>query len=349
MLVLMKPHLIFLFLFFAGALSAAELDSRLVFPPFAKEDVANSDRSLSAETTHEELISIPLEELRGIMSSRNLAEQYQAASELLQRGDQKTILRIVYSLKQGNVGAGEILRINNKLAMIPFLMEDVAHGSLEFYGAYLAEDVVIGDNSVREAATRRVAEILANAPEFTGETRAYLRAISSGTESWVQGLSSQSRYLVEWWLLNEVAFGSARWEDTRPLPQEITFTNLKDDHVIPRGELRLRAQRPPMYAPEWNLTESFESWSERIVDPTRRNLDFVDLSWDGNNVVEQPSRSLDPKALRPQDRKLLKISAPRNPPLSESANEKKNMFRIIVFVVLMSVISLVWWKRIKAG
>lgn len=44
--------------------------------------------------------AISVEELRGMMALGG-ADQTEAAKELLERGDQKTILRLVYSLKQG--------------------------------------------------------------------------------------------------------------------------------------------------------------------------------------------------------------------------------------------------------
>ncbi|MEG7697745.1 hypothetical protein U2181_15375, partial [Listeria monocytogenes] len=42
------------------------------------------------------------------------------------------------------------------------------------------------------------------------------------------------------------------------------------------------------------------------MDPNRRNLDFVALSWDGKKVVEHPAKPLDPEAIRQQNRRSLK-------------------------------------------
>jgi len=83
---------------------------------------------LPAHPDYEEMKAISLEELRGILASGG-PDQTAAAKELLQRRDQKAILRLVYSLKQGDVAAeGRLTPIPSKsLAAIPYPSEDVAH------------------------------------------------------------------------------------------------------------------------------------------------------------------------------------------------------------------------------
>lgn len=263
----------------------------------------------------------------------------------MRRGDKETFLRVIYSLKQGNSDAEELLRGNESLIAIPYLMEDVAHGSLNFYGAH---HPTVVEGRVRVAVVKSVSETLAYSPVFTGETRECLRAIRSGNESEIQTLTDQSRYLIQWWLLNENAFETGKWDEIRPLPQKISYIHPKDDIPFPPRDKSVYsidpAQRPPIGGPEWELNESFEAWSARIVDPRRRNLDFVALSWDGKRVIEHPPVSLDPKA-KPQDRESRKTTAPRNPPKPDSGDERNETMWVMVAVATVCVLSIVKWLR----
>lgn len=176
------------------------------------------------------------------------------------------------------MAAREMLRAPT-LAAIPYLMEDVAHGSVEYYGSYSLGDVVIGGRRVREAAVEQVADLLFMTPEFTGETLECVKAIAKGYAGSVQGLSDESRYLVQWWLLNESAFEAVNWKDARPLPQKITYADPEiDTSFIFSSEGWDPEKQPPYGSPAWELSESFEAWSKRIEDPKRRNLGFVALS-----------------------------------------------------------------------
>jgi hypothetical protein len=204
--------------------------SHFIFPPFAKEDIEIPAHTLPDHPDYEEKRAISVEEWRGIMSTGDFSLQDMAAQELVERGDQKTILRLVYSMKLGNVEAISILGSSRSLAVVPYLMEDVAHGSLEYYGSYSFGDAVTGGGWLREAAVKHVASILFSAtefttPKFTQETTECLKAIGRGNPEWIQGLSEQSRYLVQWWLLNKDSFEAGKWEDTQPLPQEIKYTD----------------------------------------------------------------------------------------------------------------------------
>ena len=352
----MKRFLAFLLLSSSALTLAGEEGSRLIFPPFAKEDMAPLERPLSEYllappdlpplpgSVSDEQAIISTQQLRGIMAAGGFTDYRMATRELLERGDQKTILRLVYSMKQGNVAAEMMLGEFPSLPAIPYLMEDVAHGSIEYYGTFFAGDVGFGEGRVRVAAVRRVASILANAPEFTGETGACLRAISSGRESLVQTLSDESRYLIQWWLLNQSAFEAGKWAETQPLPQEISYLDSKKDISFHR-----EPETQAFFGPTWELSESFEAWSERIVDPKRRNLDFVALSWDGTKVIEHPAKSLDPNTRpgSPQDRESRKTPAPRSPPVPENDGEKKGISWVIAATIMILILSIIRWVRRK--
>lgn len=340
---LMKKFLTFLLLSSSPVILAGEKYPGFTFPPFAKEDIKTPVHPLPDNLNYEELQAISIEEWRGMMTTGNSSVQELAAKELLARGDQKTILRLVYSLKQGNVFAIETLNAST-LAVIPYLMEDIANGSLKYYNCYSFGDAVTSQGSVRQAAIERVASILANTPEFTGETKKNLREINRGKGYLVQSLSDKSRNLIQWWLLNEKAFEAGKWSDTQPLPYQIVYPDPGQDVFLPRGDSSNQEKQPPYGTPLWEVAESFEAWSERIVDPKRRNLDFVALSWDGKKVVEHPAKSLDPKA-KPQNRESRKSSALGNPSESGSGYGSKAISWMILAAVLLVVFSIVWWQR----
>ncbi len=350
-----------------------EEEPRFIFPPFAGEDMKTPAPPLPDEPSDKELNSITVEEWRWIMATAGNTERWTAVKELVKRGDQKTILRLVYSLKQGNPEAVRLLNCFQPMAAVPFLMEDVAHGSLEYFGV---DKYGFDADKVRIAAAGCVASILAKTPsdfaatgEFNAETRECLEAIRAGYGGAIQTLSDQSRYLIEWWLLNESVLEAGKKEDARPLPKEITYLDVHDDKIfanIPRLDNPLALlspaqlenleivfetpeKQPPKLTPEWELAEPFEAWAERIVDPKRRNLDFVALSWDGKKVVEHPARSLDPEA-KPQHRESRKTSAPRNPPERESGNGivgGKGILWMTVAAILMAVFFMARWIRRK--
>lgn len=334
------------------AVTFAEKEVKLniyIFPAFDKEDVASAITAFPNYSNYEYVKALSAIDLRSIMTFGNFSDQDQAAAELIARGDQKTILRLVYSLKQGNDVAESLLRRHDSLATLPYLIEDVANGSIEPYVDHSPGDDTGIVGRVRSVATGVVAETLANSPEITGATRDCLRSISIGSNGGIESLSEKSRYLIQWWLLNENALNAGKWQEMRPLPQEIRFPS--DDTAFPPDipadpELET-ARKSHILGPQWELSESFEAWSARIVDPKRRNLDFVALSWDGKKVVEHPAKSLDVNS-NPQDREARKTPAPRKIPTSAD-DSAGNWGLGIVFAVLTVIYAIVRWIRRKAS
>ena len=107
-------------------------------------------------------------------------------------------------------------------------------------------------------------------------------------------------------------------------------------------------KQPPFGSPAWELSEPFEVWSERIVDPERRNLDFVALSWDGTKVIENPAKSLDPR-VKSKERESRKTPPPRNPPESSvgTAGVKATPWIFIGASVMVLVLAVIWWIKRK--
>lgn len=86
---------------------------------------------------------------------------------------------------------------------------------------------MIGGGNVRQAAVTIVGSIFFSAqdskPGLPEETAQCLMAIARGNQEMVQALSDESRYLNQWWLLNEDAIHAEKWDETRPLPQKIIY------------------------------------------------------------------------------------------------------------------------------
>lgn len=101
----MKTFLALLLLGVSAFTFAEEEHSNLIFPPFGKEDMSTLDHPFPQNPSYAEPNSITVEELRNIMTSGSYVDRHTATQELVQRGDRETILRLVYSLNQGNVAA----------------------------------------------------------------------------------------------------------------------------------------------------------------------------------------------------------------------------------------------------
>jgi hypothetical protein len=343
----MKRLLAWLLLTSSAVTLAEDKISRFHFPPFALEEIRIPRNYLTDNISHEDAQAMTVEELRGIMATGDFSVQAMAAKELLVREDQMTILRLIYSLKQGNVLAIEALSAST-LAVIPYLMEEVAQGSLDYYGSYSFGDGGTRDGWVRQAAVKLVVSILFRAPEFTGETGECLKAIGRGDTGRVQGLSDVARNLVQWWLLNEKAFVAGKWDETLPLPQQIIYGDPLTDTVLRRDWGWDPGKQPPFGSPAWELPEPFEVWAERIVDPKRRNLDFVALSWDGAKVIEHPAKSFGPRA-KPKARESRKTLAQRNPQELDNGNTgvKDSPWMFIVASMTVLVLAVIRWMKRK--
>jgi hypothetical protein len=160
-------------------------------------------------------------------------EQQKAAEILVHAGDQETILRVIYSLKQGHPLAVIILGWRSPSQLVPFLMEDVAGGSMEDFGGNLMH---VPYGIVRFAATEIVASSLSENKDFPEPTREWLKYVKSGNGNKdVNDLSQKSKFLVEWWILNEQAFLDGRWDEVVPVPNAGTYPPPTETEISSRG------------------------------------------------------------------------------------------------------------------
>lgn len=285
----MKIIIIYLFLF---ELVLSCMATAYSFPPFNAADLSLRPQEIEERLREEpSLYGKSLPELRSIMTYGNTGEQQNAAEVLVEAGDKKTILRLIYTLKQGNIFGVVTLGWRSPRQLIPYLMEDVAHGSMENLSEWWP---MMSYNTVRFAATEIVAGILSEIEEFPEPTREWLNYVSFGNHNKdINDLSQKSKFLVEWWLLNEKAFLEERWNEVVPLPHAGNYPPPPKPKFLPEGPIP--EFHPKAFAP-LNVHESFEDWSARIVHPERRDLRWVKLTFENDKWVEHPPIRLDPLA-----------------------------------------------------
>jgi len=317
---------------------------RYTFPSFNKEDLAFGKEDLQKHLNEETTIyEKSFSELRAIMTFGNFFEQQEAAKILVQAGDREAILRVIYNLKQGHWLAEEILKQRPARQVIPYLMEDVAHGNMKDFGGNLMH---VSYGRTRFAATEIVASNLSEIEEFPEATREWLKYVKSGNgEGYISDLSQKSKFLVEWWILNEKAFLAERWNDVVPLPHAGSYLPLPKPKFLPGSD------SPPVDVPivPWKFTplevpESFEEWSARIVDPERRDLRWVKLTFENDKWVEHPPMRLDPRASPSAPSRSVRRTAP---PIESVESDTLSQWP--VWIACLAVVSglLLWW--FKAG
>ena len=266
-------------------------------PPFDRADLAfgkeeAAERLKSATSVEEK--SIP--ELRAVLTFAEYPDQCYAAETLIRKGDRETILRVIYSLKQGNPIAEETFKSFPSREVIPFLMEEVAHGSMEDYSENWTNFI---SGKVRLTATETVANILDSVEDFPEETMKWLVYVSLGdANARSDNLSEKSKFLVEWWIINEKAFLAKKWDQIVPVPNAGSYTIPKPVILQDAALDVLPEFKPPQ---PWKfkpleVSESFEEWSARIVHPERRDLSWVELTLVDGEWIPHPPKRLDPLA-----------------------------------------------------
>lgn len=312
-----------------------------IFPPFSKSDLAFGKEDFDDHVKDEIYVGKPFPVIRAIMTFGDFADKQEAAKALVQAGDSEAILRMIYCLKQGHPMAEEILKWRPSRQVVPFLMEDVAHGSMEDFGGNLMH---VSYGRTRFAATEIVASILSEVEEYPEATREWLKYVKSGNgEGYISDLSQKSKFLVEWWILNEKAFLAERWSDVVPLPQAGSYLPFPKPKFLPGSD------SPPVDEPivPWKFTpldvpESFEDWSSRIVHPERRDLRWEKLTFENDKWVEHPAIHLDPLGRSSVPARDIRRPSPSIVSVEQDAHDQWP-----VWIASLAVVAglLLWWIR----
>lgn len=318
---------------------------RFMVPPFDAQDLSGDSLLFSPD--------LSLSEMRTVMMRGDFPDQLEAANELIKSGDEKAVLRVIYALKQGEPAAERLLWDNSSLMMVPFLMEDVAHGSLDDYYVGILETPF---GRVRLAATEIVARALAENPNFTDETQRWLQNLADGGGIAIFRFPEKSKVLVEWWEKNEELLIANKMHDVKPLLTWSGYpSELPDIHSPPDRPTPPPAPDEPKVPLE--VSEPFEVWSKRIVNQGQRDLTFRELLWKGGSLIELPSKlagtspgSTTSPDLKPQFPTSSEevIANSKSPQSGVSASSTQWIIIILTSVMISSLLLLLFVKNRKS-
>lgn len=280
----MKNRAIYLSLLFILAITIAEASVYLPVVPFREDEIAQTNASSSLQQAS-------LSELRWLVQNSD-EMQLRAAEVLIEKGDSSTITRLVYAMRQGNAAAEQILYANASAQMVPFLLEDVAHGSLESYSGMGGDVAPIG--RVRVAATAIVTEALSRIEGLPPETTTWLRTLKREGNARYQYVPEQSKIIIDWWQHNGFAILSGRNADAAWLPENREL--IRSTFLAWENSRRmLPPPLPPDLPPEVvqpisatpiKLSEPFDAWVDRVSSAATINLTVAPVNFGGIEADE---------------------------------------------------------------
>lgn len=298
------------------------------------------------------LASASIPQLRTIVEqSEATSLQMKAIDKLIAAGDEPTIARLVFALRRGNTHAEYILLKNASVVMIPYLLEDVAHGSLQHYSDD-SDTPPIGQ--VRVAATQIASAAIASIPGLPAETTAWANEFAFRSVLPYFYLPAKSKILLEWWNHNgEAVFdgraGDAVWLPTERMPDSRIFdaymaaTASKPPPPPPVSPIP--AQPESFSALPLQVEEPFKDWAARVVDPAQRNVRWASVDYEAG-------KSVPPELLATADFKPPEIAAGKNgspngisqisPQINTSEDTEGSSSRTLSALVSLAAITILW-------
>jgi len=251
---------------FPWVLSASEL----IIPPFDEVDLAYPPSGAVLD-------DLDLPQLRLVSGSDDYVERNRAFSALLQADDQKTIQRLVFALRQGNEVSEHLLLENARLSMVPYLLEDVARGSIKHYSSGFR---------VREAATEIMMKALAITPGFPDETRQWFKSISVYYALFA--VPERSKFLIDWWIHNEQTVMAGKLSEATWLPKERELKTKIFDEWDEFSRTKTPPPPPPPPVPSnepydplpIKIAEPFKDWVRRVSHPEGRDLTWFTVDFE---------------------------------------------------------------------
>ncbi len=237
-----------------------------------------------AENTKVDHATVP--QLRSLLVSSDWNVRHEAGQALIHAGDMPSILRLVYALKQGYSEAERILLDHASIQVVPYLLEDVAHGSLQHSPDYSLDAF----GQVRLAATEIMARALERTAGLPEETKRWLGGLAGGLPLFY--VPEKSQVLLEWWVHNQVAISAGKFNDAVWLPVERKIVpkvfqawRKFDQARPPPPPPRAPKPLPPVPDPPLQVEESFEVWSARIVRQELRDLTYASVDYETGKSV----------------------------------------------------------------
>lgn len=210
---------------------------------------------------------------------------FEAAEYLLKVKDTETITRLVYALRLGDDRSGQLLESCATIEVIPYLLEDMAHGPNDHRARFVP---------VRTVAVWIAARTLARTDGFPAETKEWLNHVRSMADQFGGVVQDQtSRLLLVWWLHNEKAIHEGKLSEATWLPPErqITVKPVPPSKSLPTSA---QAQSPEVpKTPPYSLGESYQEWVARLARPEGRDLNFVPLHIGGEPNFSRQVQTLE--------------------------------------------------------
>ena len=266
--------------------------------PFAPEELAPMPENLDVGQA-------TLPQLRAILTAGKGAA-HNAGVKLVRAGDDATIQRLVYALKQGNGPAAEILYESASPHVVPYLLEEVAHGSMKRNLNYSLSYY----DRVRVAATEIMAETLASIPGLPVENAAWLKELALRDGLALMFVPEKSKVLLEWWEHNGEAVLAGRASEATWLPLERKLTpriyeawskKNRAKPLPPPPSPPPISREPPSELP-LHVDESLESWAARVMDPKQRDVTWATVDYETGMSVKLDEQEMD--ALKTADKPL---------------------------------------------
>lgn len=247
--------------------------------------------SLAPASSETAVAGATLPQLRTQLLSNNYAVQDEAAKALIAAGDAATISRLVYAMKQGNDVAQSLLRATPSVKMLPYLLEEVAHGSLQ---PHVGKDF----ERVRVAATEITVQALAGMSGLPEETSQWLQSLAHAGGHAYFLVPEKSKAVLDWWAHNGEAVQSGNNAKAGWLPAERELSPLTFHQWSERSSAKTPPPPParpkvddPFYLP-LPVAEPYEAWAARVSDFKKLDLTYAKVDFEtGNSVIPQPGAS----------------------------------------------------------
>ncbi len=264
-----------------------------------------------------------LPQLRLIVERFEHSEQRAAAEALIARGDEATIARLVFAFRRGNALAEGILLSSASVSVVPYLLEDVAHGSLDHYcggGHPAIGRVRVTASAIVVAALSRTQNLPAETAEWLDDLRRYY----AGRYDHVPELS---KTLLDWWSHNGEAMLGNRPNEAAWLPLERkldpmifeSWRRVNDAKPPPPPPAAPPLPREPLSALPLLIAESFENWASRVVEAKQRDVTWASVDFETGRSVRLNAHAND--ASDPSDKPLSRGTTQKGSPCQESSKK----------------------------
>ena len=225
-------------------------------------------------------------QLRTIAERGAFSPQSEAIKELIARADVATVARLVHALRRGNSLAEHILLDTASLPVVIYLLEDVAHGSMERYDPIGGP----GIGQVRVAATAIVTKALAGTPGLPTATVAWFESLRrTGSVCPIIFVPEQSKAVIDWWTHNSSAMQTgkpekATWlpDDKLLIPNAYTAWEKSRSAIPPPPPPSPPPVPPPHSSLPFSIAEPFGQWVERVAKLGNLDLKFAEVDFEAH-------------------------------------------------------------------